>query len=74
MRLHQISAAEGKTSKTTALSAVTTRINSEALSHTLQVSTVDRMLDEDVAALMAIVPQDSEDAPITGGAFDDVKV
>ncbi len=42
------------------------------LQHKL-VQAVDEMLDKDVAALMAIVPQDSEESPITGGAFDDVK-
>ncbi len=43
------------------------------LQHRL-VQAVDDMLDKDVAALMAMVPQqDQEEAPITGGAFDDVK-
>ena len=38
------------------------------------VMTVDEMLDKDIAELMSLVPQDSEEAPaITGGAFDDVK-
>ncbi len=38
------------------------------------VSTVDEMLDRDIAALMSIVPAgEQEEAPITGGAFDDVK-
>lgn len=37
------------------------------------IQTVDQMLDVDIADLMSIVPQDSEDTPISGGAFDDVK-
>lgn len=37
--------------------------------------TVDEMLDKDIAELVSLVPQDSDaiEAPITGGAFDDVK-
>lgn len=37
------------------------------------VQNVDEMLDQDIAELMSIVPQDSEDQPISGGAFADVK-
>ncbi len=39
------------------------------------IQNVDSMLDKDIAALMSIVPtkQEQEEAPITGGAFDDVK-
>lgn len=37
------------------------------------IQNVEEMLDKDIADLMGIVPQDSEETPITGGAFDDVK-
>ena len=38
------------------------------------INAVDVMLDKDVASLVALVPRGPEsDAPITGGAFDDVK-
>lgn len=37
------------------------------------VQNVDQMLDEDIAELMSIVPQDADEPVITGGAFDDVK-
>ncbi|XP_059080975.1 EH domain-containing protein 3-like [Tigriopus californicus] len=37
------------------------------------IQAVDQMLDNDIAELMSIVPQDSEETPISGGAFDDVK-
>ena len=37
------------------------------------IAQVDHMLDKDIADLMAIVPQDSTDPVIRGGAFDDVK-
>ena len=34
---------------------------------------VDSMLDQDIAELMSIVPQDADEPAITGGAFADVK-
>ena len=38
------------------------------------INAVDVMLDKDVASLVALVPRGAEcDAPITGGAFNDVK-
>ena len=38
------------------------------------VHVVDQMLDKDIAGLVSLVPQeDAEEAPITGGAFTDVK-
>lgn len=37
------------------------------------VQAVDQMLDQDIAELLSIVPQDSEEPVITGGAFTDVK-
>lgn len=37
------------------------------------IAQVDYMLDRDIADLMSIVPQDSTEPQIRGGAFDDVK-
>ena len=38
------------------------------------INAVDVMLDKDIASLVALVPRGAEcDAPITGGAFNDVK-
>ena len=37
------------------------------------IQAVDQMLDQDIAELMGIVPQDAEEQPISGGAFSDVK-
>ena len=34
---------------------------------------VDSMLDQDIAELMSIVPQDADEPAISGGAFADVK-
>ena len=37
------------------------------------IQAVDQMLDQDIAELMSIVPQDAEEPAISGGAFSDVK-
>ena len=37
------------------------------------IQAVEEMLDQDIAELMSIVPQDAEEPAISGGAFSDVK-
>ena len=37
------------------------------------IQSVDQMLDQDIAELMSIVPQDADEPVIQGGAFNDVK-